>query len=449
MAGLVSRQGMLILVLAVIAIKAIALFAALPLVQSYLPFDYNATKFGWDGYDQIAWNLAQGHGYRLYPDASVTMLRTPGFPLVLAAIFFVAGKSLVAVQLANLIFSGLTAVLVYQLALSARLSRLTALVASLVFLVYPGILVAESRSGPESLLTLGLVASAVTANAAIERGGWRRYAIAGIVNGAALLVTPTAALVVPSLFLFKLWRASTKLQRRRIAGGLLICGLATAGVMTPWIVRNYVVSRSFVPTMTVSGLAAFEGNHVISNLDSSLPLYKMLADAVDEQMAIASSMGLRMHSGQEYGAYDFAHESDRQFFPQFFRVEDEVAYYRELRRRAGDNYKRHPKLVLRAMAHNSWAFWAEGKTQRATLLNALLVTPLLLLSILGVFLGIRRGAYVVQFCVIVAALMLPYLVIIAEARYYIPIVPYLAILAAIPMASIIEAMTSGRNGRAT
>jgi len=114
-------------VVTVVLIKIVALLALIFVVQTYLPGDYNAKKFGWDGYDQIAWNLAQGHGYRLYPDASPTMLRTPGFPLVVAMLFVAFGKSLVAVQVVNLVFSCITGFLVYRLALLAQLSPVTGL----------------------------------------------------------------------------------------------------------------------------------------------------------------------------------------------------------------------------------------------------------------------------------------------------------------------------------
>jgi hypothetical protein len=419
-------------IIVVILIKLVALFAIISIVQAYLPGDYNAKKFGWDGYDQIAWNLSQGHGYRVYPDASPTMLRTPGFPLVLAILFVAFGKSLFAVQVVNLTLSCITGFLVYRLAVQTGLTAATGVVGALIFALYPGVIVAESRCGPESLLMFCLVASVLSTNVAVASRTWYPFVRTGVLVGITILVTPTLAVVIPALLLYRVWHTSHSQERRRVAAGTVICGLACLLVMTPWILRNYRLSRTFQPTMTVSGLAAFEGNYIINNLQSHRQLYEVLADAADEQIMIAQSMGLQMHGGQEYGVLDFTDKSGWQFFPQFFKAHDEVVFYRELGRRALDDYRAKPRLILQGVMHNSWAFWAAGKTTRATILNAILVCPLLLLSAVGFRMGIRKKTD--QFVVILLAAMLPYLVIIAEARYYIPVVPFLAILAAIPVA---------------
>ncbi len=60
-------------------------------------------------YDLIADNLIDGHGYRVYADTSETMLRSPGFVLVLAGIFALFGKSLLVVQIVQYLMSAVTA----------------------------------------------------------------------------------------------------------------------------------------------------------------------------------------------------------------------------------------------------------------------------------------------------------------------------------------------------
>jgi hypothetical protein len=111
-----------------------------------LPQDYAAGRFA-DGYDYIAWNLVQGNGYRVSPDTSLTMLRTPGFVLLLALILAVFGKSLVAVQVVNLVLCSVTAVLTHVLARKAGLTKTAATIAALVFFLHPGMVVADSRAG--------------------------------------------------------------------------------------------------------------------------------------------------------------------------------------------------------------------------------------------------------------------------------------------------------------
>jgi len=141
------------------------------------------------------------------------------------------------------------------------------------------------------MLMLCLAASVLSANVAVESRNWYSFIITGLLTGMTMLVTPTLALVVPSLLLYRMWQSSQSRDRLRIAGGMAVCGVVCVLVMVPWITRNYMVSRSFQPTMTVSGLAAFEGNYIINNLGSHRQLYQVLAAAADEQVLIASSMG--------------------------------------------------------------------------------------------------------------------------------------------------------------
>ena len=54
-----------------------------------------------DLYDEIAWNIVSGNGYRVQADTNLTMLRSPGFVFVLVPLFYFFGKSLLAIQILN------------------------------------------------------------------------------------------------------------------------------------------------------------------------------------------------------------------------------------------------------------------------------------------------------------------------------------------------------------
>jgi 4-amino-4-deoxy-L-arabinose transferase-like glycosyltransferase len=414
------------IILLVVVLKAALLFGLLPHLQVHSPQAYGVERFP-DGYDRIALNLVQGNGYRVFPDTSLTMLRTPGYVLLLSLIFAVFGTSLVAVQVVNFVFSGVAAVLTYILAREAGLSSTTATIAALVFFLHPGVVVAESRGGPEIMLTLCLVASVLLTVVALVRQKWAGFAMAGVVNGLAMLIKSSVAPVLPALFLYRIWKTPDRLLRRRTFGGMVICGFATVLVVTPWIVRNYRVSGEFIPTMTVGGLAAFQGAYFIQHLDSDRENVEIMEQAVDEQVAIANAMGLKQRG---------------RFFPQFPLVSDEVQFYRELGNRAMDGYKHDPRLIFRSIVHNAWAFWAGGRTLKLELLNAIVAFPLLVLAAIGLVVGIRRGLAVFQLFLITVAFIVPHLLILAMARYYIPIVPFVAILAAIPLSDWFERFMS-------
>src|SRR5204863_9922406 len=182
------------------------------------------------------------------------------------------------------------------------LSSTAATIAALIFFFHPGIVVAESRGGLECMLTLCLVASVLLAVIAMERQKWLSFAMAGVMYGITMLVKSSVAPVLPVLFLYHIGSTSDKIVRRKLFAGMAISGLATVLVMTPWIVRNYALSGKFIPTMTLSGQAAFQGEYTIKHLDSNLERFELLNHAVDEQNAIANAMGL---------------DTDGRFFPQF------------------------------------------------------------------------------------------------------------------------------------
>ena len=82
--------------LLLLILKALIAFALIPALTQVLGENYKSNLFP-DDYNLIADNLINGHGYRVYADTSETMLRSPGFVLVLAGIFALWGQTLLTV----------------------------------------------------------------------------------------------------------------------------------------------------------------------------------------------------------------------------------------------------------------------------------------------------------------------------------------------------------------
>ena len=110
-AALSSLNGKLLLGLLVT--KAALLFGLLPFFLSIYPELYQANFFP-DSYDLIAMNLIEGNGYRVYESTAETMIRLPGFVLVLAGVFSVFGKSILVVQGINLLCTVATCYLIQR-----------------------------------------------------------------------------------------------------------------------------------------------------------------------------------------------------------------------------------------------------------------------------------------------------------------------------------------------
>src|SRR4029077_1317194 len=58
-----------------------------------------------DNYDDIGRNISRGYGYRLTPETGLTLLREPGYPYFVAALYYLFNNGLKAAIVANLVFS--------------------------------------------------------------------------------------------------------------------------------------------------------------------------------------------------------------------------------------------------------------------------------------------------------------------------------------------------------
>jgi hypothetical protein len=175
--------------------------------------------------------------------------------------------------------------------------------------------------------------------------------------------------------------------------------------------------------MTVGGLAAFQGQYVVMNLSSGKDHWVLLAEAAQRQGEIAQEMKLRNKGF---------------FFRQFYSVADELSFYSELRRRTWKAYAESPSLVAKAVAYNTVAFWVQGKTARATAANALIALPFLWMVVIGVRNAWKQEHDITVLIVFAVCFILPHLLIVSVARFYIPLLPALGALAAVPLASVLR-----------
>jgi 4-amino-4-deoxy-L-arabinose transferase-like glycosyltransferase len=412
---LVPRQVLVLVMLTAVIVRAEALFIVLPMLGD-LPV--NATTF-LDGYDLLAWNLANGNGYRMFEDTSPTMIRTPGFVVVLAALFAVFGKSLLVVQVMNFAFSVLTALLVFDVSRRVLSSELVGMLAATIVLLHPSTIVADSRGGPESMLMLFVALCLWLCVLAEKEARTRYFAWLGLAFGAMILIKSSVALILPGVAAWATWKHRGSNDRHRIVVGFILACLVASLCMTPWIARNFLISGEFVPTMTVGPVAAFQGQHVVRNILSGKDHWLLLEEAADEQVEIAHEMKLR---------------SKGYFFLQFYSVADELSYSSELARRVRKGYADSPSLVAKAVAYNLIAFWVQGRTPRATVVNTLIALPLLLLVAIGARYARQQGHEISLLLVFAVCFIVPHLLIISIARYYMPLLPVLSVLAAVPVA---------------
>ena len=95
-----TQRALVLIFGATLVVKLALMLLVIPTMAEYLP--YSIANFG-DRYDRIAENLLAGNGYRIYPETSETLLRSPGYVFLLTGIFYLFGKSLLAAQVANIL----------------------------------------------------------------------------------------------------------------------------------------------------------------------------------------------------------------------------------------------------------------------------------------------------------------------------------------------------------
>jgi 4-amino-4-deoxy-L-arabinose transferase-like glycosyltransferase len=425
-----NKLAIVVLLPVFAAITAI-LFLGIPKLQQYAYHRYSIGIA--DGYGILAGNLADGIGYRWRADMAETMLREPGYPLLLAAAFKIVGPSIEAARLLNLL---LTVGIVFILMALAR--RITSdprvpVIAAVLFLLHPGTLLAEARGGVEILFIFVGFGFLLALYWAVEEGGLWRYLLAGLSFGVVVQVRSTPILFPGFFLLYAMFTAVGTRQRISAAYRVAVLSVGMGLVMTPWVVRNYRLVHEIVPVASLGGVGLQEGLYMCQNVSFGDDLYPVGEAAGRIRGQLARDLGMRFE-GAEY-------------FQTFYDAHDETAFNRILFKRAKNEYVSHPRLLAGCVGKNLFNFWFLGKTWSITQLNMLLQIPVLALVFCGLWIAWRRRelrnmGILLTYC---GSIVIVHLIVVAEARYSIPVLAFLSIPAAIAVTAI-GARFGGKRG---
>jgi 4-amino-4-deoxy-L-arabinose transferase-like glycosyltransferase len=226
----------------------------------------------------LAGAIAEGRTYEVlqWGDHPHFALRTPGYPLFLAACRLAFGARTMPVRLVQALLGAASVWLVFRLtarvAPARRVGRLGSvpLVAAAVAAFDPflagtaALLLSEAVFIPLMLGSLWCLAEAWdgpddegTARSDRWRGGLWAFG-SGVASGAAVLVRPSWLLFVPTMLLAWLTRGGRWRRGRAWRGGVLVV-LGTVAVLSPWWIRNARVYGRFVPTAIWTGASLYDG----------------------------------------------------------------------------------------------------------------------------------------------------------------------------------------------
>lgn len=421
------------------------------------------TDFGFpdsESYWQLAQRLAAGERYVFQPGdqpVEYRVFRTPGYPAVLAPIFWIAeGRSAVwLARFQSVSLSVLTVALVGCVA-SQVFGWPTARIASLIAALYPEAIAAGAFILSESLFCPLMLAQLLfwfrAEQSSTPRSLWASTAIAGVFSGLAVLARPSWLLFVPLIGLSSV----TQLMRRppaqrssrlremrsekafrfpRLHFGLsvrsarcwlkhraselpgpmmkrwlivVIVFVVSVLTMLPWWWRNWRVTGCFVPTSLQVGASLYDGLNPSADGSSNMEFTRRFVELVLDAEGKVPLSG-----------------------PQ-----REVELNRLMRDEAIDWLRKHPWQAVQLAGRKFLRMWLPGPNDSALASGmvrwvvALTYVPVMLLALYGLWLNRHMGWPL-------ALLWLPavyftglHVVFVASIRYRLPAMLCLIVFAA-------------------
>ncbi|MFB3815722.1 MAG: ArnT family glycosyltransferase [Terriglobales bacterium] len=360
--------------------------------------------FGWE-MGRIARSLAMGEGFSSPTDLPTgpTAWAAPLYPYLLAGIFKLAGvythSAAFLVFTANSIFSALTCVSLYGTG-KRTFGETTARWCAWTWALLPYAVYWSVRTVWETTLSALLLSLAFLLVLRLDEEANRRDWIwFGVLWGVITLTNPTLLSFLPVALLWLWHRLRGRRRRllRQMAGSMLLAGL----IITPWLVRNYLVFGCFVFVRDNFGLELR-----VANNPKSGGIWKRAEHPGNDpaQMRLMQQMG-------------------------------ELPYMQMMQREALDFIRRNPAAFAMYTVRRFAYFWA-GKPQWAGIGGfdlaparhmAFLLTALFPLA--GLVLAIRKSvpsAWLFAWLLIVFPL--PYYIAHSTPRYRHPIEPEMLLL---------------------
>jgi 4-amino-4-deoxy-L-arabinose transferase-like glycosyltransferase len=428
-----EQRLLLFVILCILAVKLAFDLVIVPLFKDQIGSFYGIGPS--DNYGWIAKNIYLGNGYRSTPDTGFTLLREPGYPYFLAALRYLFESDRGPAVIANLLFTSLSAFLISKLARLVSPQQWLPLVAPVLFLLHPGVIVAELRGGVEIPFVLLVLCFLLLLRQGLATANTVDYIKAGLVLGAASCVRSTALLFPVFLFVRDLiferdWRFLTRSALRTAL--VLISALI---VLSPWIIRNYLLVGQFIPTASVRGIAMQAGNYICTHAEGRKTFQELDYDAADVRNKLAAEQGYRFKAG---------------YYQWFFDPHDEVRFNNALGQQVMQEYLQSPALLVKCATKNAFNFWFAGKNRFATIANICVQVPYMALALLGLVVGFRQydRPTVMVLLLFGAYTVMIYMPIHAQARYSVPLVPIMAILSAIPICKLLEYRFGNRSATA-
>ncbi len=393
----------------------------------------------------------------------VPLLRPPGYPWFLAAVYRVFGLSHTAPRVVQMALGLVNVALGFLLA-RWLFGRTAALIFAAMLAGYGGLIYFEGELSAPVLLTALLLAVLLALRRWMREGGFLTPIAAGALLGAAALTTPNALALAPVVLVwgwFAVRDRRSPAGRRRYALAAGLFTLATAAAITPAALRNLVDSGEPVLIASNGGITIYAGNHATS-------------DGVTATLGpLNEELGLPGWSWFHYSG----------IVERIGQLEGRAMSYREVSgwftARALAFMRENPGLTLSRIVRKAVLFWGPAEISAEKVIDLDLrhstvlrygpgFSPMLALGLVGGgLLVLRRRLDGVSnlepapgeatrgqrraFCVLIAAIVLvyamSYLPFLVSSRFRAPIVPLVMLFSAYAIATMWRWASSRAWGR--
>jgi 4-amino-4-deoxy-L-arabinose transferase-like glycosyltransferase len=369
-----------------------------------------------DVYDTFARNLLAGEGFSNmvhYPD----IFFQPIYPLFVSFWYLIFGPSPMLVCLIQGVLGCATAIFVYLIG-KQLFDRNVGYISLITVLFYPYTTFLDTALTDMSLFTFFLVISIYFLLKVKEKPDLAHIIPAGFSLGLATLTRGTILLFLPFVAIWLL----LMLDFSRAVRTYILIMLFVLLSITPWTVRNYIVSDAFVPITVASKSALWIGNN------ASLKNILLAGKSVDM---------LETPYPMNNVAPNVAVESSKK-------------YYNE----AMTFIRKNPFEVIKLAAIKFTIFWSwdyfprivgdpnnkEGRLLPGLKLRSIVYAwsyrPVLILGIIGMIFSFRKWKQTLLLFFLFFSFTLAHVITFGFPRYRLPLDSFLAIFAAYGIVSI-------------
>jgi len=199
----------------------------------------------------------RGHEIEIAPGTFMYAQRPPLYAFLIGGVFRLFGKNLMVLRLFQALLGALAALGTFFLARSLFGDRVAKLAAWLTAF-YPFAIYYAGYIGAEMLFITLLIVFFYLLVLLGQRPSWKRGVACGFFLGLSVLTRP-----IPLLFPLIMWIGLLfAIGHGRRAGKMFAVVIVTMMVvLSPWLIRNYIVLGEMVPGGTEGGLTFFSGNN--------------------------------------------------------------------------------------------------------------------------------------------------------------------------------------------